>query len=221
MKTLRLGVPKGSLQDTTVKLFRNAGWQIKVSERSYFPTIDDDSIDCSLIRAQEMARYVEHGTLDAGITGKDWMLENDSKVHTVCDLVYRRPSFRPTRWILAVPEDSPVREREGPARLSHRHRAGQLTRRYLKNLGVPVEVEFSWGATEVKPPEDSPTPSSRSPRPAARSCANRLRIVTWCSRARRASSRIRPRRRTRGSATRWTACSCCCAPRSPRSTGWG
>src|SRR5713101_6964243 len=106
---LKLGIPKGSLQDATIELFRKAGWKIGIPERSYFPTIDDPAIRCSLIRAQEMARYIEDGTLDAGLTGKDWILENDSQVAVVCDLVYSKASFRPTRWVLVVPEDSAVR----------------------------------------------------------------------------------------------------------------
>jgi ATP phosphoribosyltransferase len=178
MKTLRLGVPKGSLQDTTVELFRKAGWRIKVSDRSYFPTIDDDSIHCSLIRAQEMARYVEDGTLDAGLTGKDWILENDSKVQTVCDLVYSKASFRPTRWILAVPEDSPVRE---PADMRGRRIATELvnyTRRYFENLGVPVEVEFSWGATEAKAAGGLVDGIVEVTETGSTIRANRLRIVT-------------------------------------------
>lgn len=178
MKTLRLGVPKGSLQDTTVELFRKAGWRIKVSDRSYFPTIDDDSIHCSLIRAQEMARYVEDGTLDAGLTGKDWILENDSKVQTVCDLVYSKASFRPTRWILAVPEDSPVRE---PADMRGRRIATELvnyTRRYFDALDVPVEVEFSWGATEAKAAGGLVDGIVEVTETGSTIRANRLRIVT-------------------------------------------
>lgn len=178
MKTLRLGVPKGSLQDTTVELFRKAGWRIKVSERSYFPTIDDDTIHCSLIRAQEMARYVEDGTLDAGLTGKDWILENDAKVETVCDLVYSKASFRPTRWILAVPEDSPVRE---PADLRGCRIATELvnyTRRYFAELGVPVEVEFSWGATEAKAAGGLVDAIVEVTETGSTIRANRLRIVT-------------------------------------------
>lgn len=109
---LKLGIPKGSLQDATVELFRRAGWKITVSDRSYFPTIDDPTIRCSLVRAQEMARYVEDGTLDAGITGVDWIRENDAQVRVVCNLVYSKSSFRPTRWVLVVPEDSPVQKPE-------------------------------------------------------------------------------------------------------------
>jgi len=150
MNVLKLGIPKGSLQDTTVDLFRKAGWKIGVSERSYFPTIDDGGIRCSLVRAQEMARYVEDGTLDAGITGIDWIRENDSPVHVVCNLVYSKASFRPTRWVLVVPEDSPVRV---PEDLRGRRIATELvnyTRRYFAERQIPVEVEFSWGATEAK-----------------------------------------------------------------------
>lgn len=150
MSLLNLGIPKGSLQDSTVELFRKAGWRVQVSDRSYFPTIDDESIRCSLVRAQEMARYVEDGTLDAGITGKDWILENDSTVQVVCDLVYSKASFRPTRWVLVVPEDSPVKR---PQELAGKRIATELvnyTRRYFESIKTPVDVEFSWGATEAK-----------------------------------------------------------------------
>lgn len=147
---LKLGIPKGSLQDATVELFRRAGWKITISERSYFPSIDDPTIRCSLVRAQEMARYVQDGTLDAGITGLDWIRENDARVHVVCDLVYSKSSFRPTRWVLVVPEESPVQR---PEDLRGKRVATELvnfTRRYFAELNVPVEVEFSWGATEAK-----------------------------------------------------------------------
>jgi len=150
MNQLKLGVPKGSLEASTIELFRKAGWKISVSERSYFPRINDDSIRCSLVRAQEMSRYVEDGTFDVGITGKDWILENDSKVEVVCDLVYSKASFRPTRWVLVVPDDSPVRT---AADLRGKRIATELvnyTRRYFADQKVPVEVEFSWGATEAK-----------------------------------------------------------------------
>src|SRR5215475_9868060 len=142
MTMLKLGIPKGSLQDATIELFRKAGWKITVSERSYFPTIDDDTIRCSLIRAQEMARYVEDGTLDAGLTGKDWILESDARVHAVCDLVYSKASFRPTRWVLVVPEDSPARV---PEDLRGKRIATELvhyTQRYFAARDIPVEVEF-------------------------------------------------------------------------------
>jgi ATP phosphoribosyltransferase len=150
MNVLKLGVPKGSLQDTTVELFRKAGWKISISDRSYFPTIDDAAIRCSLVRAQEMARYVEDGTLDAGLTGRDWILENDSRVEVVCNLVYSKASFRPTRWVLVVPEDSPV---QTPEDLRGKRIATELvnyTKRFFASKQVPVDVEFSWGATEAK-----------------------------------------------------------------------
>jgi ATP phosphoribosyltransferase len=150
MSLLKLGVPKGSLEGTTIELFRKAGWKISISDRSYFPRIDDDHIRCSLVRAQEMSRYVEDGTFDVGITGKDWILENDSKVEVVCNLVYSKASFRPTRWVLVVPEQSPVRS---PHDLRGKRIATELvnyTRRYFADQNIPVEVEFSWGATEAK-----------------------------------------------------------------------
>jgi ATP phosphoribosyltransferase len=150
MNQLKLGVPKGSLEGSTIELFRKAGWKISVSERSYFPRINDDSIRCSLVRAQEMSRYVEDGTFDVGITGRDWILENDSKVEVVCDLVYSKASFRPTRWVLVVPDDSPVRTASD---LRGKRIATELvnyTRRYFAEQKIPVEVEFSWGATEAK-----------------------------------------------------------------------
>jgi ATP phosphoribosyltransferase len=150
MNVLKLGIPKGSLQDATVELFRKAGWKINVSERGYFPTIDDPTIRCSLVRAQEMARYVEDGTFDSGLTGLDWILENDSQVETVCTLVYSKTSFRPTRWVLAVPQESPVQR---PEDLRGKRIATELvnyTKRFFASKQVPVDVEFSWGATEAK-----------------------------------------------------------------------
>jgi len=178
MSNLRLGIPKGSLQDTTVELFRKAGWRIKTSDRSYFPTIDDDEISCSLVRAQEMARYVEDGTLDAGLTGKDWILENDSQVQTVCDLVYSKASFRPTRWVLVVPEDSPVQK---PEDLHGKRIATELTnytRRYFEKLGVSVDVEFSWGATEAKAAGGLVDAIVEVTETGSTIRANRLRILT-------------------------------------------
>jgi ATP phosphoribosyltransferase len=150
---LKLGIPKGSLENATVDLFRRAGFQITVSSRSYFPSIDDPEIECMLIRAQEMARYVEDGVLDAGLTGRDWVLENDAQVQTVADLIYAKQSFGKVRWVLAVPESSPVRTVKD---LQGKIIATELvaaTERYLKSHGVTAKVEFSWGATEVKPPE--------------------------------------------------------------------
>jgi ATP phosphoribosyltransferase len=150
---LKLGIPKGSLENATVDLFRRAGFQITVSSRSYFPAIDDPEIECMLIRAQEMARYVEDGVLDAGLTGRDWVEENEAQVQTVADLIYAKQSFGKVRWVLAVPESSPVRSVKD---LQGKIIATELvaaTERYLKSHGVTAKVEFSWGATEVKPPE--------------------------------------------------------------------
>ena len=150
MGVLKLGVPKGSLEGATIELFRKAGWKISVSDRSYFPRIDDDEIRCSLVRAQEMSRYVEDGTFDVGITGRDWILENNSQVEVICNLVYSKASFRPTRWVLVVPEQSPVR---APQDLRGKRIATELvnyTKRYFAEQTIPVEVEFSWGATEAK-----------------------------------------------------------------------
>jgi ATP phosphoribosyltransferase len=149
---MRIGVPKGSLQDTTVRLFAHAGYQIGVSSRSYYPTIDDPELECILIRAQEMARYVEQGVMDAGITGLDWVLENKAKVKELADLRAPWPNYRPVRWVLAVKEESrfrSVKDLEGKRIATE---AVGLTRAYLKKHGVSAEVEFSWGATEVKPP---------------------------------------------------------------------
>jgi ATP phosphoribosyltransferase len=153
MTKLKLGIPKGSLENATVDLFRRAGFQITTSSRSYFPAIDDPEIECMLIRAQEMARYVEDGVLDAGLTGRDWVEENESKVETVADLIYAKQSFGKVRWVLAVPDASPfksVKDLEGKVIATELVSA---TKRYLAANGVRAKVEFSWGATEVKPPE--------------------------------------------------------------------
>jgi ATP phosphoribosyltransferase len=153
MTKLKLGIPKGSLENATVDLFRRAGFQITTSSRSYFPAIDDPEIECMLIRAQEMARYVEDGVLDAGLTGRDWVQENDAKVETVADLIYAKQSFGKVRWVLAVPDASPfksVKDLEGKVIATELVSA---TKRYLAANGVKAKVEFSWGATEVKPPE--------------------------------------------------------------------
>jgi ATP phosphoribosyltransferase len=152
MSVLKLGLPKGSLQDASLQLFRRAGYEINVSSRSYFPSIDDDEIQCMLIRAQEMARYVEDGILDAGLTGKDWIEENESNVIEVADLVYAKQTFGKVRWVLAVPEKSPfqsVKDLQG--KIIATELVG-VTKRYLERNGVKAKVEFSWGATEVKPP---------------------------------------------------------------------
>jgi ATP phosphoribosyltransferase len=153
MDILKLGIPKGSLESATIDLFKKAGWKITTSSRSYFPSIDDPSIRCMLVRAQEMARYVESGTLDAGITGKDWIMENEAEVEIVADLVYSKASFQPTRWVLAVPHDSPIR---APEDLQGKRIATELvqyTGRYFAERQIKVDVEFSWGATEAKAAE--------------------------------------------------------------------
>ena len=149
---LKLGIPKGSLENATIELFRKAGFNISTSSRSYFPAIDDSEIECMLIRAQEMARYVEDGILDAGLTGSDWVEENRAEVETIVDLVYAKQSFGRVRWVLAVPETSPfqsVRDLEGKIIATE---LVKTTERYLARNGVTAKVEFSWGATEVKPP---------------------------------------------------------------------
>jgi len=151
--TLKLGIPKGSLETATIDLFRRAGFNISTSSRSYYPTIDDVELECMLIRAQEMARYVEDGVLDAGLTGRDWVEENEANVVTVVDLVYAKQSFGKVRWVLAVPESSPfktVHDLEGKIIATE---LVCTTERYLANKGVKARVEFSWGATEVKPPD--------------------------------------------------------------------
>ncbi|MCF7837327.1 MAG: ATP phosphoribosyltransferase [Candidatus Marinimicrobia bacterium] len=153
MSTIVLGLPKGSLQEATVALLKKAGWAVKTGSRSYVPSVDDPEIQARLIRAQEISRYVEHGMLDAGITGQDWVEENGSDVVEVADLIYAKQGLKPVRWVLAVPNDSPiqsVRDLEGKRIATE---AVGLTRRYLEQNGVNAAVEFSWGATEVKAPE--------------------------------------------------------------------
>ncbi len=150
---LKLGIPKGSLEEATVNLFAKAGYQIKISSRSYFPSIDDDEIECMLIRAQEIARYVADGVLDAGLTGKDWVQENRVEVEEIADLVYSKASSRPVRWVLAVPNDSPIKSVKDLQGKRIATEAVNMTVDYLKKHGVTASVEFSWGATEVKPPK--------------------------------------------------------------------
>jgi ATP phosphoribosyltransferase len=150
MQRLKLGIPKGSLEQATVALFAQAGWEIRVSSRNYFPTIDDAEVSCALVRPQEMAGYVAGGTLDVGITGLDWILESGVEVERVCDLVYSKSSDRPARWVLVVRQDSPVQRLED---LQGKRIATELvgfTRRHLQERGVQAQVEFSWGATEGK-----------------------------------------------------------------------
>jgi ATP phosphoribosyltransferase len=152
MTRLKLGIPKGSLENATIDLFRRAGYNITTSTRSYFPAIDDPEIECMLIRAQEMARYVEDGILDAGLTGRDWVQENEADVVAVADLVYAKQSFGKVRWVLAAPEASgfsSVKDLQGKIIATELVRT---TERYLASHGVKAKVEFSWGATEVKPP---------------------------------------------------------------------
>jgi ATP phosphoribosyltransferase len=152
-KLIKLGIPAGSLQEATAELFKMAGYTIKFSSRSYYPEIDDAEIECMLIRAQEMARYVEQGVLDAGITGHDWVLENNSQVHEVCELMFSKVSRRPVRWVLCVPNDSPVKTVKDLQGKRIATEVVGLTKRYLEKNGVTANVEFSWGATEVKPPK--------------------------------------------------------------------
>lgn len=175
-KKLRLGIPKGSLQDATIALFERAGWHIYANGRSYFPSIDDAEIECMLIRAQEMARYVNHGVLDAGLTGIDWVVESGLEVESITSLVYAKQSRRKVRWVLAVPEDSPYQKAEDLSGTIIATELVEVTKRYFAEKNVPVHVEFSWGATEVKPPtladaivEVTETGSSLR--------ANRLRII--------------------------------------------
>jgi ATP phosphoribosyltransferase len=150
---LKLGIPAGSLQEATAELFRRAGYKITFGSRSYYPTIDDEEIECLLIRAQEMARYVQNGVLDAGLTGYDWIKENDADVHEVAELVFSKISRRPVRWVLCVPEDSPIKSVKDLQGKRIATEAVGITTRYLAKHGVTAEVEFSWGATEVKPPK--------------------------------------------------------------------
>jgi len=173
---LKLGIPKGSLQDATIALFERAGWRIRADGRSYFPSIDDAEIECMLVRAQEMARYVEHGALDAGLTGNDWVLENQTDVEYITSLTYSKVSRQKVRWVLCVPEDSPFQKPEDLAGKIIATELVEFTKRYFASRNIPVKVEFSWGATEVKPPtladaivEVTETGSSLR--------ANRLRII--------------------------------------------
>lgn len=147
---LNFGIPKGSLENATVELFRKAGWQISISSRSYFPGVDDDELNCKLIRPQEMGKYVERGTIDAGIAGRDWVRENDSDVIEVCEMVYSKVSRRPARWVLVVTKDSPVQKPEDLHGATISTELVGFTRRYFAERNIPVNVEFSWGATEAK-----------------------------------------------------------------------
>ncbi len=150
MKQLMLGIPKGSLQESTLRLFEQSGWRISLSDRNYFPEINDPFIRCSICRAQEMSRYVENGTFDVGLTGRDWIMENDSKIHVVADLLYSKVSQRPARWVLAVPMDSAIRNEKDLEGKKIATELVNFTRRYFQSKGIGLEVEFSWGATEAK-----------------------------------------------------------------------
>jgi len=173
---LKLGLPKGSLQDATLQLLARAGWRVTVSSRSYFPNIDDPEVNCMLVRAQEMARYVETGALDAGITGRDWVLETGAEVQEMAELLYAKQSLAPVRWVLAVPDNDPAqsaRDLQGKVIATE---VVNLTKKYLARHGVEARVEFSWGATEVKVPQLADaiveiTETGSSLR------ANRLRII--------------------------------------------
>ena len=149
-KQLKLGIPKGSLQNATIALFKRSGWNINVNGRSYFPEIDDNTLECAICRAQEMSNYIENGTLDVGLTGKDWIAENESDIHVVADLVYSKVSSRPARWVLAVPFDSPIKKIEDCEGKKIATEMTNFTRRYFKERNINVSVEFSWGATEAK-----------------------------------------------------------------------
>jgi len=150
VKTLKIGIPKGSLENATIELFRRSGWRISVSSRSYFPSVDDEEIRCTLVRAQEMSRFVEMGTLDVGLTGKDWVLENGSDVVVVQDLIYSKTSASPARWVLVVSEDSPIHKLKDLEGRKVFTELVNFTRRYFADRKIKVDVEFSWGATEGK-----------------------------------------------------------------------
>ena len=152
-RILKLGIPAGSLQEATGELFRRAGYKITFSSRSYYPSIDDPEIECLLIRAQEMARYVQDGALDAGLTGYDWIMETEADVVEVAELIFSKVSRRPVRWVLCVPENSPIKTVQDLQGKRIATEAVGLTTRYLQQHGVTAKVEFSWGATEVKPPK--------------------------------------------------------------------
>ena len=219
MSTLRLGIPKGSLQDATVALFAKAGWRISINSRSYFPGIDDLEINCMLVRAQEMARYVETGALDAGITGRDWVAETSADVAEIGEMLYSKQSLAPVRWVLAVPEDGPlqtVKDLEGKVIATE---VVNLTKKYLERHGVSARVEFSWGATEVKVPQLADaivevTETGSSLR------ANRLRIVDTVLESAPYLSPITDPMPIPGSARRFPiSCSCCPEP-LPHTPKW-
>ena len=177
MKILKVGIPKGSLENATLELFKKSGWKINISSRSYFPVVDDEELRCTLVRAQEMSRFVEMGTLDVGLTGKDWILENGSDVVVVQDLIYSKTSAAPARWVLVVAEDSPIRglkDLEGKKIFTE---LVDFTRRYFADRKIKVDVEFSWGATEGKVIEGLADAIVEVTETGSTIRANKLRIV--------------------------------------------
>ncbi len=150
MQKLKIGIPKGSLENATIELFRKSGWKITTSSRSYFPGIDDDELSCALVRAQEMPRFVENGTIDVALTGKDWIMENNADVHVVCDLIYSKATTRPARWVLVVKDDSPIKRLEDLEGKKIYTELVNFTKNYFSSRNINVDVEFSWGATEGK-----------------------------------------------------------------------
>ncbi len=174
---LKLGIPKGSLEANTIDLFKRAGWRITYDSRSYFPDIDDDEISCSLVRAQEMSRYVEEGTLDLGLTGRDWIMENDSDVHVVDDLVYSKASAGKARWVLVVRQDSPLQKIEDLEGKRISTELVNFTKRYFAERNIKVHVEFSWGATEAKVVENLVDAIVEVTETGSTIKANKLRII--------------------------------------------
>jgi ATP phosphoribosyltransferase len=174
---LKIGIPKGSLENATIELFKKSGWKITTSSRSYFPAVDDPEIRCTLVRAQEMSRFVETGTLDVGLTGKDWILENGSDIHVVQDLVYSKASLSSARWVLVVAEDSPIRTVEDCSGKKIFTELVSFTRQYFAKRGVQVSVEFSWGATEGKVIEGLADAIVEVTETGSTLRANKLRIV--------------------------------------------
>jgi len=150
VQKLKIGIPKGSLENATIELFRKSGWKITTSSRSYFPGIDDEELSCALVRAQEMPRFVENGTIDVALTGKDWIMENNADVHVVCDLIYSKATTRPARWVLVVKDDSPIKRLEDLEGKKIYTELVNFTKNYFSSRNINVDVEFSWGATEGK-----------------------------------------------------------------------
>lgn len=209
---LRLGLPKGSLQDATIEKMAKAGFNVQVSGRSYVPYVDDEELEIRLIRAQEISRYVEHGYLDAGITGHDWIVENGSKVHEVAEFIFSKISRQPTRWVLAVPEESPIKSVKDLQGKRIATEVVNLTNRWLKKNGVKADVEFSWGATEVKAHElvDAIVEVTETGSRCARTSYASSRR---CSPPLQDSSRTTPRGKTIGSGAKSRRCRCCCGAR--------